>query len=181
MLTLALLFGVAASALGATGGDFILGKGNSAGATTKLTSSLAGATLQLVNNGSGTALSLSVPSGKAPLKVSPTAGKATNLNADELDGKDSTDFLSSQSSSETYDVVGQCSVPAGVEAVEQISCDAGDRATSGGYFDLDTSTAVIESYRDSDESTWVIKVNNLGNATDVFNVQVTCEDFPPLR
>jgi hypothetical protein len=88
-LVLALVFGVAAVALGATGGNFLLGKVNTAGATSKLTSSVAGATLQLLNNGTGTALNLVVPSGKAPMTVN-SSKKVANLNADELDGKDST-------------------------------------------------------------------------------------------
>ena len=90
-LVLALMFGVASMALGATGGNFILGKANSAGAVTKLTSAVAGPVLQLVNNGTSTAataLNLSVPAGKAPLKVNASAGKATNLNADKVDGSD---------------------------------------------------------------------------------------------
>ena len=90
---LVLLFGVATVALGATGGNFILGKGNSAGATTQLTSAVAGPVLKLVNNGTSTAataLNLSVPSGRPPLTVNASAGKATNLNADGLDGLDST-------------------------------------------------------------------------------------------
>jgi ABC-type antimicrobial peptide transport system permease subunit len=94
-LILALIFGVATMALGATGGTFVLGKGNSAGATTKLTLAVAGPVLQLVNNGTSTAaaaLNLSVPSGRAPLTVNASAGKATNLNADRLDGLDSTDI-----------------------------------------------------------------------------------------
>jgi hypothetical protein len=91
-LVLALLFGVASMAIGATGGNFILGKANSAGATTKLTSSVASAALQLVNNGTGTALSLVVPSGKAPMTVN-SSQKVANLNSDELDGKSASEFL----------------------------------------------------------------------------------------
>jgi hypothetical protein len=71
--------------VGRYGGNFILGKANTAGAATKLTSSVAGATLQLVNNGTGTALNLSVPSGKAPMTVN-SSKKVANLNADKLDG-----------------------------------------------------------------------------------------------
>ena len=88
---LALVVGAATAALGATGGNFILGQPNSAGATTKLTSAVAGPALELVNNGTSaaaTALRLSVPAGKAPMKVSSGAGKATNLDADKLDGRD---------------------------------------------------------------------------------------------
>ena len=38
------------------------------------------------------ALSLEAGSGNAPLTVNSTAGKATNLNADRLDGKDSSNL-----------------------------------------------------------------------------------------
>ena len=92
-IMLALVLGVASAGLGATGGNFILGNANSAGAVTKLTASIAGPALQLVNQSTAsaaTALSLNVASGKPPLKVNASAGKATNLNADRLDGLNST-------------------------------------------------------------------------------------------
>ncbi len=76
---LALVFGVANMALGATGGNFLLGKRN-----------VADAVSTLVKQGAGPALSLVVEANQPPLKVNAAAGKATNLNADKLDGKDST-------------------------------------------------------------------------------------------
>jgi hypothetical protein len=91
-IMLALVLGVASAGLGATGGNFILGNANSAGAVSKLTASIANPALQLVNQSTAsgaTALGLNVASGKPPLKVNATAGKATNLNADRLDGLDS--------------------------------------------------------------------------------------------
>jgi hypothetical protein len=68
----ALVLALSGTAYAATGGNFILGQSNTAGATTKLT-----------NNGSGPALSLKSTS--APLAVS-NAKRVTNLNADLLDG-----------------------------------------------------------------------------------------------
>ena len=62
--------------MAATGGTFLLGKSNSAGATTSLT------------NSAGTALSLNSKAGTAPLKVNRTT-KVSHLNADLLDGLDS--------------------------------------------------------------------------------------------
>ena len=50
---LALVFGVATTALGATGGNFILGKANVAGAVSKLTAGISGPALQLVDGGGG--------------------------------------------------------------------------------------------------------------------------------
>ena len=94
-LVMALVFGVATTAIGATGGNFILGKANGATTVSKLTASVAGPALTLVNQSTeaaATALNISVASGKAPLKVNAAAGTATNLSADELDGKSATDF-----------------------------------------------------------------------------------------
>lgn len=95
-VVLAVVLGVATTGLAATGDRFILGKANSAGTVSKLTSAAASPTLQLINKGTtvaATALNLDVPSGHAPLTVNADAGTATNLSADELDGRDSTDFL----------------------------------------------------------------------------------------
>jgi hypothetical protein len=100
--TLALVFGVATTAPGATGGSFLLGKANVAVAVSKLTASIPGPVLQVVNNGAGTALDLRVgssttaPADKtvAPVKVDSQA-KVVNLNADEIDGKDAVSFASS--------------------------------------------------------------------------------------
>ncbi len=97
-LVLALVLGVATTALSATGGNFILGKANGATSVSKLTASIAGPALTLVNQSpeaAATALNLNVASGKAPLKVNAAAGTATNLSADELDGKDQSAFASS--------------------------------------------------------------------------------------
>ncbi len=95
-IMLALVFGVATTAIGATGGNFILGKANGATTVSKLTANIAGPALTLVNQSTeaaATALNINVASGKAPLKVNAAAGTATNLSADELDGKDSAQFL----------------------------------------------------------------------------------------
>lgn len=68
------------TAYAATGGTFLLGKSNSASTTTALTRTTVGAPLSL----------LAKP-GSAPLAVNSTV-KVTRLNADLLDGKDSTAF-----------------------------------------------------------------------------------------
>ena len=54
-IMLALVFGVATTALSATGGNFILGKANSAAAVSKLTANIANPALQLVNTSTGVA------------------------------------------------------------------------------------------------------------------------------
>lgn len=94
-LVLALIFGVASTAMSATGGNFILGKSNTARTVSKLTANVANPALQLINNSTdaaATALNISVAPDKAPLKVNATAGTATNLSADKLDGQDSAAF-----------------------------------------------------------------------------------------
>ncbi len=73
---LALVFGAATMALGATGGNFLLGKRN-----------VADAVSTLVKQGAGPALSLVVETNQPPLKVNASAGKAANLNADKVDGR----------------------------------------------------------------------------------------------
>ncbi len=95
VVMLALVLGVGTTAMGATGGNFILGKANLADRVSKLTASIAGPALTLVNQSTesaATALNISVAEGNAPLKVNATAGTATNLSADKLDGKDSDQF-----------------------------------------------------------------------------------------
>jgi hypothetical protein len=92
---LALVLGAGTTAVAATGGNFLLGKANSARTVSKLTSGIAGPTLQLISKGTtaaATALNLKVAPGRAPLTVNADAGTATNLSADRLDGKDSTEF-----------------------------------------------------------------------------------------
>jgi hypothetical protein len=90
-LVMALLFGVATTALAGTGvgARFQLGQTNTVNAVSRLVGSVAGPSLQIDNNStdaSATALNLQVEPGRAPLTVDPAAGKATNLNADRIDG-----------------------------------------------------------------------------------------------
>jgi hypothetical protein len=68
------------TAFAATGGSFVIGKANQEATTTSLTRTTAGAPLSLV-----------AKAGSAPLAVSSTV-KVAKLNADLLDGKDSTAF-----------------------------------------------------------------------------------------
>ena len=89
---LALVFGAASAAFGANGGNFILGQLNKATAITKLAGNVEGGpTLQVTNNNpahNSRALHLNSFSGRAPLTVNATAGRATNLNADKVDGSE---------------------------------------------------------------------------------------------
>jgi hypothetical protein len=87
------------AAIAATGGGFILGKPNSASSTTSLSAATNGKALQVTNMGTGaaaTALGLNTASGHPPLAVN-SGAKVANLNADKLDGRDSTAFAAASS------------------------------------------------------------------------------------
>lgn len=76
--------------------SIVLGGTNTASATTTIKTAKNVAVLQLTNtNGNGgtsaKGLEITVPAGRAPITVSPGAGKATNLNADMVDGMDASD------------------------------------------------------------------------------------------
>lgn len=91
---LALVLGVATTAMGANGNPFLLGKGNLATALTKLTGNVNGSAMQVVNSNAGandTALSLGVQSGEAPMRVN-SATKVANLNADRVDNREASSF-----------------------------------------------------------------------------------------
>ncbi len=100
----------------------VVGSSSSSTKTTTLKSSVNGAVLSIRNtNASGGAsargLSITVPSGRAPIVVNSSAGKATYLNADRLDGLDSTAFA--RKTSESWHEVGTSSGPAfGVHCFE---------------------------------------------------------------
>src|SRR3712207_1436685 len=83
---LALSVGLASSALGADGGNFLLGRSNVATLMTRLAGpeGVNGAMLEVQNNNAGaddTALSLKVQPGEAPMRVN-SSTEVQNLNAD---------------------------------------------------------------------------------------------------
>jgi hypothetical protein len=92
---IALFVALSGAAWAATGGSFILGNPNAADATSTLSAPVAGGGALNVANGNtaagSTALKLQVASGHPPLSVN-SGVKVPNLNADELDGMDSTRF-----------------------------------------------------------------------------------------
>src|SRR6266540_2665517 len=91
----ALLVTTTALAGSGVGGVFNLGQTNSVTGTSTLTGDTAAPQLTLKNtstDANATALNLSVPSTRTPFKVN-SAVKVSNLNADKLDGRDSTYFL----------------------------------------------------------------------------------------
>lgn len=135
------------TAVAATGGTFLLGKSNSASTPTSLT------------NSSGTALVLNSKSGTPPLKVNNTT-KATNLNADQLDGIDSTKFARADvgQTNSIYDT----GFPLDVDddgfndlLVAVVECPAGTRMTGGGAEDFTDGTTFVNAPLDK-TSWWVV-------------------------
>jgi hypothetical protein len=94
---LALFIALGSAGYAATGGNFILGNPNSATSQTSLTAAVAGGKALQVTNTSTAAgaegIGITVGANKAPIHVNSNAGKATFLNADKLDGINSTGFL----------------------------------------------------------------------------------------
>jgi hypothetical protein len=84
-----LLPGLVAAGSG-IGGAFQLGIGNAVSAMTGLAATTVNPALWVKNTGPG--IQITVGAGQPPIIVTGGAGKATNLNSDMLDGKDSTSF-----------------------------------------------------------------------------------------
>jgi hypothetical protein len=89
---LALFVALGGTTYAATGGNFILGQSNSASSTTALSAGVTGPAFKVTNTSTGAAASFNAAAGRPALAVN-NAAKVTKLNADLLDGKDSTAFL----------------------------------------------------------------------------------------
>jgi len=92
MATIGLFMVLGGSTYAATGGNFILGQANTATSTTSLSAGTTGPAFKATNTSTGTAGSFNVAAAHPPFSVN-TATKVAKLNADTLDGKDSTAFL----------------------------------------------------------------------------------------
>jgi hypothetical protein len=180
---LALTVGLASTALAGTGvgAPFNLGQTNTVDAISKLVGSVAGPSLQIDNNSTNaaaTALDLQVEAGKAPMKVSANAGKATNLDADKVDGKDSSAFVPT----ELYVEKDTFIVSKGATGVFSAFCDPGDVAISGGYgIQFEDSSVIAQSRPDAFEERWLVELNTGPVVGENLAVYVRCADFPPLR
>lgn len=123
-------------AVGATGGSFILGRANSAGATTTLT------------NKSGTALTLASKAGTPSLKVS-TPALVAKLNADLVDGKSAADFASAKAKSGYIDAQGEwmdVDDDGQVDFLVAVAqCPTGTVLTGGGFGDYTDAGQVFDS------------------------------------
>jgi hypothetical protein len=88
---IALFIALGGTTYAATGGNFILGQSNSATSTTALSAGTTGPAFKVTNTSTGAAGSFNAAAGHPALAVN-TAAKVAKLNADLLDGKDSTNW-----------------------------------------------------------------------------------------
>jgi hypothetical protein len=92
---IALFIALSGTTYAATGGNFILGNPNTASSTSSLSAPVAGKALQINNLSTApgaTALGLNVASGHPPFATNSTT-RVANLNADAVDGLDSSNLL----------------------------------------------------------------------------------------
>jgi hypothetical protein len=174
---LALVFGVAVTALAGTGvgATFNLGKTNTVNAISKLKGSVDGASLLIDNTSTGanaTALSLHAEPGKAPMRVD-SSTQVTNLNSDQLDGKDSEEFFPADTYANHQTGTGTA---VGGSILLAAYCDSGDRIISGGHFDMDPGTTLVGSGPDWFHQGWQVNWINDGTA-DSMSVTAYCADF----
>jgi hypothetical protein len=108
---LALFIALGGAGYSATGGNFILGRANSASSQTTLLAPFSGTSLVIRNTATfvgASALRLSVAAGHQPLIVT-TRTKVANLNVDLLDGLDSAAFA--RSAQEGWHYIGSPGEP----------------------------------------------------------------------
>ena len=197
---LALVFGVAVTALAGTGvgAPFNLGKINSVNAISTLSGSVGnGPMLRLDNNsatGSAAALNLQVEPDKQPMYVN-SQTKVGNLNSDLLDGQDASSFLGADAKAADANLLdGKDSeqfFPKATYAKNANStgsdfgngrrflavyCDSGDKLLSGGHYELDAGTSLYASTPDWFHQGWQVEWINDGTA-DSIQVTAYCADF----
>ena len=177
---LALTVGVATTALAGTGvgARLDLGKVNTVNAITKLVGSVAGPSLTIDNNStnaSATALDLQVEPGKAPMKVN-SATQVANLNADKIDGQDSSAFMPASK----YHVNKPIAVDTLVSTA--VSCDLEDLALSGGWAGKNNGTEVTTaSPNGAHPESMTFLITNPVEPIDDMALFAVCADLPPLR
>jgi hypothetical protein len=158
----ALVFGVASMALGANGKPFILGQKNTASKVSRL-----------VKSGVGPALQLNVDSGP-PLGVN-SSEKVTNLNADQVDGKSDTAFVSSNIYKNESAVGPGTTLGDGTSVISE-ACNSGDILLSGGPANIASTSTLLESFpTPGTTNSWTARINKNGQ-TDNFSVVILCAD-----
>ena len=125
----ALFVSLGGTTYAATGGAFILGHANGATRQTRLSAPLNNPAFKVTNKSAGAnaaGIGVTVAPGKPPIVVNAAAGKATNLNADLLDGLDMTAFFRAR------EVVSDSVAGHGSVNTNSIDCPAGKLPVGGG-------------------------------------------------
>jgi hypothetical protein len=179
-LIIALTLGAASTATGHTGsvGLFHLNHSNTVNAVSTLIGTVSGPVARFHNNNpsGGTALNLQVEPNRPPLTVNSAAGTATDFSADELDGKNSTDFLPNATYSKFETTFG--TDLGGGNRLWEVSCDSGDKILSGGYHGVDaTGTTVTATVPDNFHQGWYMEWTNNDGTADQISVYAFCANF----
>jgi hypothetical protein len=178
-ITLALILGVAATALAAVPGDpFKLGRINRIDGLSTLVGSADGALLRINNEGSGPAIDLRVEEGEVPMNVNSTT-RVNDLNADRVDGKDSTAFVPA----ETYEVQkSTLGEGEGQQGNRIANCDRGDVLLGGGFVTSSPEDDVLSNQptEESGVSGWFFGFQDNGPRT-IQTAYALCADLSPLR
>jgi hypothetical protein len=178
-IMLAVVLGAASTTQAAPGDNFIVGALNRAATSiSQLVGSPIGPVLSIDNNSTdsrATALDLQVEPGKAPMTVNSSA-RVTNLNADKLDDKNASAFLSSN----TYRAASAPGPGQGTGPVRRLEghCGPGDLPLSGGIANVDPGTVVLSSFPE-DRITppgWVVSVQHDNTFDNDLVVVVLCAD-----
>jgi hypothetical protein len=179
------VFGLASTAFGSNGDPLRLGQGNVATKLTALGGKLGvnGAMLKLVNKNDGaddTALRLEVDPTEPPMSINSTT-KVNGFNADQLDGKDASQFVGSSTYMAEYNPNGTFPNQGGpgtilIDGTSVISksCNSGDRLLSGGPASVNVNSVVLDSYP-SDPVTWTARIKPSAGG-DNWTVVVLCAD-----
>jgi hypothetical protein len=181
---LAVVLGLASAALAGTGvGDvFNLGKKNTVGQLSQLVGRSDSAMLKVENDSAGrdaTALNLQVEPGHTPMKVN-SATRVSNLNADQLDGKDSSAFMPAR----TYTVDETIEMGSNVTGTTRvIFCDEGDVPIGGGFSGLGSQTQIKQSSRVfyTERPTWWVGATKPVGPEDTWTAQAVCADFGEMH
>lgn len=176
---LAIVVGLASTAFAANGDNWKLGKSNFATKITALGGALGvnGPLVRLVNNNSGTddtALDLQVQTGEAPMTVN-SSTRVDSLNADQVDGKSASAFVSSNIYKRESAVAAGTDKGDGTFVLGQ-ACDPGDVLLSGGPANVNGSSSMVESFPSpGTTNSWSARIQKNGLA-DNFSVVVICAD-----
>lgn len=181
---LALVVGAASAAFGANGDAWRLGRANVATKITALGGKLGvnGPMVRLTNKNAGaddTALDLRVQSGEAPMTVN-SSTRVNNLNADQLDGQDSTAFVPANTNAFLRNSIytSESALGPGIDLADgtfkiTVSCNPGDVVLSGGIANVNPTSDLVETF--GKNNTWAVRIHKNGQA-DNFSAVALCAD-----